>query len=225
MKTFNILIIEDELLIALNIKQILERNNYNVVGIAQDSESAIQYVKENSIQLILSDIRIKGDLNGIKTVKLIQESFNISAIFLTAHQEDNILKETSEVDFLGYIVKPFLEDTIIREVKLAYFKYCNETKKNTIKLTSHYTYNLETQVIQDCSTEVTLGKQEQIFLHILISNSNQIVQNKHIDALLWYDKAVDDATRRQLLFRLRKKLPELDIETIKGVGYTLKLIE
>lgn len=59
------------------------------------------------------------------------------------------------------------------------------------------------------------------FLHTLVLNRNQIVSNEQIDLLLWHDKPVEDTNRRQLLFRLRKKLPELNIETIKGQGYKL----
>ncbi|XOB62169.1 helix-turn-helix domain-containing protein [Campylobacterota bacterium DY0563] len=70
---------------------------------------------------------------------------------------------------------------------------------------------------------ITLSKNEKFFLHILIVNKNNTVSNEQIDTLVWNDNPIDDVNRRHLLFRLRKKLPELDIETIKGIGYRLNI--
>jgi len=221
MNDFNILILEDESMIALRIKQSLERNNFNVIGIAQDSTKAIDFIQENKVDLILADITIKGHLNGIETIKLIQESFDIPAMFLTSHQEDNFLQQASEVNFTGYILKPFIEESLIREVKLAYHRCSNNTRADLLQLGKMYYYDLEQQVLKKGNEEIILSKNEKFFLHILILNRNNIVLNENIDQLLWNDTPVDDVSRRHLLFRLRKKLPELEIETIKGLGYKL----
>ncbi|RXJ54101.1 response regulator [Candidatus Marinarcus aquaticus] len=219
MKTFNILIIEDEFLIALNLKQILERNNYKVIGIAKDSSSALFHVQNNKIDLILADIYIAGHLNGIETVKLIQNSFDIPVIFLTAHQEEKFLKQASQVNFLGYIVKPYFEETFLREVKLAYYTILNSHNNISLKLTQTLSYNIQEQSLKENEEEMILSRNEKQLLHLLVVNKNRIVLNEQIDSLLWHDNPVDDTTRRQLLFRLRKKLPQLNIQTIKGVGY------
>lgn len=220
MNNFNILILEDETFIALRIKQLLEKHHYHVVGIATESEGAIDYINTYNIQLILADITIDGYLNGIETVALIQKSYDIPAIFLTSHQEDQFLEQAAQVNFLGYIVKPFIEETFIREIKLAYLRYCNKKDSTFIDI-SPYSYNLETQSLQKDFEEIMLGKHEKSCLHILISNKNTMVSNEQIDLLVWNDEPVDDLARRQLIFRLRKKLPELNIETIKGLGYKL----
>jgi len=154
-------------------------------------------------------------------VKLIQKSFDILAIFLTSHQEDKFLKQASEVNFTGYLVKPFMEANLIREVKLAYHRYSNTLNDSFIKLKYNYAYDLNTQVLTKDNKEVILSKNEKFFLHILVLNKNSIVLNETIDQLLWNDIPVDDVSRRHLLFRLRKKLPELEIETIKATGYKL----
>jgi len=221
MKDFNILILEDESVIALRIKQSLERNHFNVIGIAQDSTQAINIIQEGKVSLILADITIKGHLNGIETVKLIQETFDISVIFLTSHQEDKFLQQASNVNFTGYIVKPFIEESLIREVKLAYHRYSNNINTNLLRIEEIYSYDIDHQVLKKDKEEIVLSKNEKFFLHILILNRNSIVFNETIDQLLWSDGPIDDVSRRQLLFRLRKKLPELQIETIKGMGYKL----
>jgi len=222
MNSFNILVIEDEVFIALRIKQSLEKHNYTVVGIAQDSEKAIKYIHNNNIHLMLVDITINGFHNGIETVSLIQKSFNIPVIFITSHQEDTFLEQASKVNFTGYIVKPFMEETLIREIKLAYLRFYSSQTKSLIDL-SPYVYYPGKQVLSKDDKEITLGKNEKCFLHILIMNRQKIVPIEQIDTLVWNDNPIDDVNRRHLLFRLRKKLPELNIETIKGVGYKLNI--
>lgn len=222
MENFNILIIEDESLIALKIKQSLEKNNYTVIGIAKDSTGAVEYVQSYNVDLILADITISGYLNGIETIALIQQSFDIPAIFLTSHQEDKILKQAAQVNFSGYIVKPYIEETLIREVKLALLRF-NHNPDSIIQLTSSYHYDINNQIIKKDSKEIILAKYEKNFLHTLILNKNKIVSNEQIDLLLWHNKPVDDTNRRQLLFRLRKKVSGLNIETIKGKGYKLNV--
>ncbi|WP_321469544.1 DNA-binding response regulator [Halarcobacter sp.] len=222
MDNFNIIIIEDETFIALRIKQSLVKHNYTVVGIAQDSEEAIKYIHNNNIHLMLVDITISGFHNGIETVALIQKSFDIPAIFITSHQEDKFLEQASKVNFTGYIIKPFMEETLIREVKLAYLRFYSSQTKSLINL-APYVYDLGKQTLSKNDKEITLSKNEKFFLHILIVNKNKTVSNEQIDTLVWNDNPIDDVNRRHLLFRLRKKLPELDIETIKGIGYRLNI--
>lgn len=220
MKNFNILIIEDESLIALRIKRFLENHGYKVVGIAKDSTTAIEHIHNHNVNLIIADITISGELNGIETVELVQKSFDIPVIFLTSHQEDKFLKQAAKVNYKGFIVKPFIEEELIREVKLVFYHYDNDNS-TLVLLPFNYVYNIQSQVIQKDSVDIILAKYEKFFLHTLILNRNQIVSNEQIDLLLWHDKPVEDTNRRQLLFRLRKKLPELNIETIKGQGYKL----
>jgi DNA-binding response OmpR family regulator len=222
MKNFNILIIEDESLIALRIKRFLENNGYQVVGIAKDSSAAIEYIHNHNVNLIIADITISGELNGIETIEIIQKNFDIPVIFLTSHQEDKFLKQAAKVNYKGFIVKPFIEEELIREVKLVFYYHCNIYDDNTlVLLSSNYVYDIQNQIIQKDSVNIVLAKYEKFFLHTLVLNRNQIVSNEQIDLLLWHDKPVEDTNRRQLLFRLRKKLPELNIETIKGQGYKL----
>jgi DNA-binding response OmpR family regulator len=220
MDNFNILIIEDETLIALRIKQSLQKHGYNVVCMVQDAQSAIECISYNHIDLMLVDITIKGYFDGIETAKLIQKSFDIGVIFITSHQEDKFLEEASQVNFLGYIVKPFMEERLIREVKLAKLRLTNPNETSMLDL-KPYIYDMKKQILKKDNEEIVLSKNEKCFLHMLITNKNAVVYNEQIDCFIWNDNPVDDVSRRHLLFRLRKKVPELDITTLKGIGYKL----
>ena len=114
-----ILIVEDETLVAENIKEILESQNFSVVGIASSGREAIQKVEQERPDLILMDIRIKGDIDGIQTVLILQQSTDnsVPVVFVTAHSQTqfphiNLLKP----NYL-YLTKPYSETELLRAVK------------------------------------------------------------------------------------------------------------
>jgi len=222
MKKINILIIEDTTLTAQKMKRTLQWAGYHVVAIASRSENALEAMFKEHIDIIIADINIKGELNGIETAKLIQKNFNVPVIFLTSYHDDITLAEASSVNFTGYIVKPYLDAHLLREVKLASFRFGLNNKLEPIELSNGYIYDIQNKVLLKDNQAIILTKKEEQFLHILIQNKNQIVTNEYIDLVIWHEYNTYDENRRQLLFRLRKKIPNLDIQTIKGKGYILK---
>lgn len=223
MKKINILIIEDTTLTAQKMKRTLQWAGYHVVAIASRSEVALEVVFKEHIDIIIADINIKGELNGIETAKLIQKNFNIPVIFLTSYHDDNTLAEASSVNFTGYIVKPYLDAHLLREVKLASFRFGLNNKLEPIDLKDGYMYDIQNKVLLKDNQTINLTKKEEQFLHILIQNRNHIISNEHVDLVIWHECSTQDENRRQLLFRLRKKIPELEIQTLKGEGYILKV--
>lgn len=123
MGEIKILIVEDELLIAKGLARKLEKLEYVVVGIASSSEAALQKVEETKPDLILMDIVIKGDMDGIETTKLIQEKFNIPVIYVTAYADDETLERAEETESYGYILKPFKEREVHAAIKIALKKH------------------------------------------------------------------------------------------------------
>ncbi|MBE9145636.1 hybrid sensor histidine kinase/response regulator [Planktothrix mougeotii] len=128
MGDIKILIVEDELLIAKGLAKKLEKLEYAVVGIASSSESALQKVEETQPDVILMDIVIKGDLDGIETAKLIQEKFNIPVIYVTAYADDETLERAEETESYGYILKPFKEREVHAAIKIALKKHQSTLK-------------------------------------------------------------------------------------------------
>jgi len=224
MKKSRILIIEDEALIAHQIKRTLERAGHHVAAICSNSNDAFSALLHLPIDIVLTDIQIKGAMDGIELADIIQKNFNIPIVFLTSFFDDNTLKRVTNIRFSSYIVKPYLEEHLMREIKLAIFRHAKHNKTvKLIEITDSYIYHLQEQILFHDEKPVVLTKKEQNFLYILVLNINQLVPYKQLNLVVWYEKVVDDENRRQLLFRLRKKIPNLDIRTIKGHGYMLRV--
>lgn len=116
-----ILVVEDEAIVALEIQNTLERNGYQVVGLANSGEEAIRRATEALPDLILMDIRIKGTMDGIEAANHIRATLHIPVIFLTAHAEDDSLQRAKQTQPYGYILKPFQERDLKVAVEIALY--------------------------------------------------------------------------------------------------------
>ena len=114
-----ILIVEDERLIAEDLKEVLENAGHQIAGIFSSGEEALVSIRETNPDLILMDIRLKGSLDGIQTVLTIHNSFKeIPVVFLTAHSKNQYphLDSLHSSSFM-YITKPFQNETLLRSIK------------------------------------------------------------------------------------------------------------
>ena len=116
------MIVEDEGLVALAIQKSLERLGYIVTGSVADGEDAFRVAAETAPDLILMDIRLKGDLDGIEVAERIMESQRIPVVYLTAHSDEKTLERAKLTEPFGYIVKPFDEQSLFSTVEIALYK-------------------------------------------------------------------------------------------------------
>lgn len=117
MQKIKILIIESRSSQIIKLKNLLDLANYEVVGIARDSRTAIELVRSVTIDIIISDVYLNGEPNGISTISLIHKIKNIPTIFITSSHDDNILRELLKVDFAGYVARPCLEEQLLIELR------------------------------------------------------------------------------------------------------------
>ena len=119
----NILIIEDEAIVAQDIEAILTDLGYKVMGIIHRSDKAIDFLSFNSPDLVLCDINIKGEKDGIEVAELIGKTKDIPFVFLTSFADRITLSRAKKVLPYGYIVKPFDEKDLLSAIELALFKF------------------------------------------------------------------------------------------------------
>ncbi len=126
MSKANILVVEDESIVSKDIQLSLEKLGYNVIGTANTGEKAIEKAIELEPDLILMDIMLKGEINGIRATKRIQTKLNIPVIFVTAYADESTLERAKVTQPYGYIIKPFNEIDIKTSIEMALYKHKKE---------------------------------------------------------------------------------------------------
>ena len=124
----NILIVEDEAVVAADLAGKLERAGYRCVGIAADGEDAVETAKALAPDLVLMDIRLAGQMDGIKTAERIQAIRNLPIVYLTAHSDMATLRRAAATEPFGYILKPFEERDVTTQIEIALFKHQAERR-------------------------------------------------------------------------------------------------
>lgn len=122
MKSIQVLIVEDELLIAKNIAKKIKDMGHEVTQIVSSGEAAIQSVNANPPDLILMDIAIKGALDGIETALQIKP-LDIPVVYLTAYADDATLERAAATGCYGYLIKPFKERELFVTIKMVTIKH------------------------------------------------------------------------------------------------------
>ncbi|MBA4393097.1 MAG: PAS sensor protein [Desulfobacca sp.] len=113
---------EDEMLVALDIRKILQELGHYILGTVDSGEEALQMVEEGRPDLVLMDIMLKGSLDGVKTAELIRNQFDIPVVYLTAYSDDPIIEQAKRTNPSGYLLKPFVTEELKISVEMALYK-------------------------------------------------------------------------------------------------------
>ena len=119
MAKLSILIAEDENLIAEELRDRLQRMGFAVAAVVASGEEAIAGCGEKSPALVLMDICLKGDLDGVVAAETIRERFDIPVVFLTAHSDDATVDRAKRTGPFGYLLKPFAERELHLTIEMA----------------------------------------------------------------------------------------------------------
>ncbi|RNI14875.1 response regulator [Methanohalophilus sp. RSK] len=124
-----ILVVEDENIVALGIKKMLKGMGFRVPSIAASGEEAIQKAEITFPDLVLMDIMLKGEIDGIEAAEKIYDTMDIPVVYLTAYSDDKMLERAKRTNPYGYIMKPFEEKSLQSTIKLALDNYRKEKEK------------------------------------------------------------------------------------------------
>ena len=213
-----ILIIEDENIVALDIKRIMLSLGHGVLKIVKTAQDAFNIADELEPDLVISDINLQGDMDGIECCRILQNRYDIPVIFITAYKDIETLKRVSNINFTGYLVKPFREDELVVKVNLTIIKSEQLAKKSREVLNSRYSYCYKTKKLFLDDEPIYLTKKEQCFLELLIKANGTIVSYYTIEHTIWHGEFVQDTTRRQLIHRFKQKVPDFPFELVKNQG-------
>lgn len=128
MEKKQILIVEDERIVAEDIKDNVQSLGYEVLGVTSSGEEAVKIAKEINPDLVLMDIKLDGDMDGIEAAQIIRSLTDIPVVYLTAHADDNTLNRVKITEPMGYIVKPFEDKELQSTLEIALYKSKMEKK-------------------------------------------------------------------------------------------------
>ncbi|MBC7473611.1 MAG: response regulator, partial [Candidatus Sericytochromatia bacterium] len=123
-----ILIVEDQSIVSMDIQNRLKNLNYTIAGTSSSGAGAIKKAEETSPDLVLMDIMLKGDMDGIDAAKQIIMRFDIPIIYITAYADSNTLQRAKITEPFGYILKPFEEKELKATIEMALYRHKMEKK-------------------------------------------------------------------------------------------------
>jgi two-component system sensor histidine kinase UhpB len=161
-----ILIVEDQLIIAMDLRLTLEGLGYGVIGIAGTAEECFQYFEKDKPDLVLMDIMLSGSVDGISAAEVIHKDFDVPIIYLTAHSDDNSLLRANLTGPYGYIVKPIEERDLYTSIEIALHRFSidKELKKSEIKYRTLFEQSLDPIFIADGDAVIIDANQAMIDL-------------------------------------------------------------
>jgi signal transduction histidine kinase len=126
-----ILIVEDEAIAAENIAGRLQQQGYDVLGIVDTGMAAIEAAKHKQPDLVLMDIMLKGDLDGVSAAKEIYAQYQIPVVYMTAFADDKTIERVKDTEPFGYLVKPFKPQELKATVEVALRKHQSEIDRRS----------------------------------------------------------------------------------------------
>ncbi len=220
------MIVEDESIVALDIKKALQKLGYQVVGTANKYEKAIKIFKAENPSIVFMDINLKNSSkDGIEVAKELQRIQNVPIIYLTAFSDEKTLKRAIQTNPVSYLVKPFKFEELKSTILLAQYKLNQanhpEVDHNCTSLGFGYYYNRKDEILFYENIYLKLSYNERKLMSLLLDAKGAIVPYRDIEYMLWPDKPVSQSSLRTLIYRLRAKLEHKLIETVHSAGCRL----
>ncbi len=213
-----VLIVEDEIIIALEMKQCLEKLDFEITNTAKNYNSAIKSCQMNKPDIILMDINLKNSKDGIETVKKIHLTNNIPVIYITAFSDEYTIKRAIETKPVSYLIKPFKREELKSNILLGLYKQKEAGNSylstNNLNLGLDYYYNEEKNRLYYKDVLIKLSAKESCLLKVLIDAKGKTVSFEELESFIWVNNHVSKSTLRTLIYRLRSKLEYKLIETM-----------
>ncbi len=219
----NVLIVEDEPLIALYIKDIVLSMNEYIAGICYNSDDAIALINERQPDLIFMDINIQGPLDGINVLRKAKMPHNPTVFFVSAYSDKETISDALSLNPYHYIIKPLKEQDIEIAIMLARKSQNKATlePQQCIFFKNKVYFDRSQQELYINNKPLLLSGIDRELLLLFMEHINMNITLDEIEDEVWGGKKVSKTTIRDAISNFRKKVPELDIQTNFGRGYSL----
>ena len=217
---YKICLVEDETDLATVVKMYLEKAGYDVVTFTKGAD-AINYIG-NPVDVWILDIMLGDDVNGYDVIKAIREKYPLVPVIFTSARDQDLDRILGlELGSDDYITKPYSSKELVLRVNNIIKRVYQSTESKIINYLD-YSIDLDKRIVSVKDKPIKLTTLEFDLLVLLVENLNKSFSREDILDAVWgndyfgSDRAVDDLVRR-----LRKKMPLLNVNTIYGYGYRL----
>jgi len=224
-----VIIVEDELIAAEFLKEIVEESGAEVIDIVDTGKEAINVCIRKKPDVIFMDVMLADNISGADAaIAISRQSPQSKIIFLTAYIDDDIINYAAEANAVGYLTKPYNKMQILATLKLV--TQGKDEKQKTepereypekIALKNGYVYLTRQKRLLKEGKEVELGPTGVRLIELLCRQPGISVSNEQIAMHVW-GKEVNDRTLRSLMFRIRSATDSDLVKNVSGTGYLIQ---
>ncbi len=214
-----ILLLEDEVMLSESIEEYLEGEGHSVETFF-DGLEAFKNIQKNAYDLLILDINVPG-LDGLSFLEHIHTlKIHTPSIYISALVDIEEISRAYNLGCFDYLKKPFhLKELALRLDRIV---LSNEVPRVQLRLSKNYSYDQEHSVLLFNSVAQTLTKRQSQIIDLLARNRGRVVDFEQFNTYVWDDVAVDNATIRAEINRLKKFLQEDVINNVRGMGYMIE---
>ncbi len=221
MKKATVFIVEDDLVSAQYLWEILEMEGFDVLGRADNGSEALKQLDDTCVDIVLMDIILKGSMSGSEAALRLKRSHpDCKIIFLTAYADEEMIEYALDAQAVAYLMKPYREKEIIATIRMALQTSENHPAPTIIPLKEGFIWNAETDMLEHNGTPVPLSDKKQQLIALLIRHRNSVVSNEQISLHIWGDDT-GTSRLRSLISRIKEQLGTDLITNANGLGYMI----
>jgi DNA-binding response OmpR family regulator len=223
-----VVIVEDELIAAEYLKNILEDAGYDVRDIIDSGKDALKKIPLINPEIVLMDIMLKDSISGSEVaLKLKTLSPESAIIFLTAYTDNEMIDYAIDSNCYGYIVKPYNEKEILANIKIALAKKTDNSYDQKIDITRcqlarNIYFDMELKRLIRDEKEVGLNTKQILLLDLLCKTPERTIKSDILCLALW-GEVVNPITLRTFIYRLKKIIGKDIIQNTNRLGYMIRL--
>lgn len=218
-----ILIVEDNAMSALELQDMLKNMDNNTdIYIASNYARAMELYKSKKPNMLLLDIDLQEEKNGIDIAKQVRKTDDIPIIYLTADPDEKTIARASLTKPSNYLNKPFLPKNLKTAITLAWSIYHNHTlsQNELISLSSYHSYDYSTKNLYECNTPIHLSPTKKRLVEIFCQSKKQIIDTTSLTNLIWMGETpVAENALRNIIYQLNCQLQYKLLEHVSPFGY------
>jgi len=178
-----ILVVEDEFITGADIQNSLQEMGYDVPVVVDTGEDAIKMTGEMMPDIVLVDITLKGEMDGIEAAGQIRERYGIPVVYLTAHSDDATMEKAISTEPFGYLIKPLEERTLAATIRMALYKHSIDQKLRQSEETNRALLNAvqDALILLNCDKKIVAVN--ETMAQILRKSRTELIGESIVDLI------------------------------------------